>query len=64
MKVDIAEMHRRCYEPETEVLRTRDGGGGRCGSEQGDLRRGHEEAEARRRGSTQRSKTAELRRLV
>ncbi|KAF2587272.1 hypothetical protein F2Q70_00035062 [Brassica cretica] len=57
-------MHRRCYEPETEVLRTRDGGGGRCGSEQGDLRRGHEEAEARRRGSTQRSKTAELRRLV
>ncbi|KAF3574575.1 hypothetical protein F2Q69_00060394 [Brassica cretica] len=64
VKVDIAEMHRRCYEPETEVLRTRDGGGGRCGSEQGDLRRGHEEAEARRRGSTQRSKTAELRRLV
>ncbi|KAF3534343.1 hypothetical protein DY000_02038284 [Brassica cretica] len=48
-------MHRRCYEPETEVLRTRDGGGGRCGSEQGDLRRGNEEAEARRRGSTQRS---------
>ncbi|KAL0669833.1 hypothetical protein Bca4012_032537 [Brassica carinata] len=64
VKVDIAEMRRRCYEPETEVLRTRDGGGGRCGSEQGDLRRGHEEAEERRRGSTQRSKTAELRRLV
>ncbi|KAF2540901.1 hypothetical protein F2Q68_00030135 [Brassica cretica] len=34
VKVDIAEMHQRCYEPETEVLRTRDGGGGRCGSEQ------------------------------
>ncbi|CAN6924431.1 unnamed protein product [Brassica oleracea] len=34
VKVDIAEMRRRCYEPETGVLRTRDGGGGRCGSEQ------------------------------
>ncbi|WZZ79616.1 hypothetical protein YC2023_100188 [Brassica napus] len=48
VKVDIAEMHLRCYEPETEVLRTRDGGGGRCGSEQGDLRRRPEDAEAPR----------------